>query len=122
MKNKYIIKSYSIGDYLLVSRLLNGDTISWEEAKNKLLSSRATNHATNVRKIIGNFDCIQNEHIDTIDSYYERYKLNPEFKNEFQKLKMIYESNSKFMDRFNKKIEKITNHHQKQKPTNKADR
>jgi cell shape-determining protein MreC len=120
IKPKYIIESYSIGDYLLVSRLLNGDTISWDEAKEKLLSSRATNHATNVRKIINNFDCILNEHIDTIASYYERYTLNPKFRNEFQELKMIYESNSKFMDRFNKKIEKITNHNQNKKPTKKA--
>ena len=122
MKKIYIIETYSIGDYLLISRLINGDTISWYEAKEKLLSSRATNHATSVRKIIGNFDCIQNEQIETIASYYERYKLNPKYKNEFQELKMIYESNSKFMDRFNKKIEKITRNHQEEKPTNKAHR
>ena len=107
MKKKYIIETYSIGDYLLISRLINGDTISWYEAKEKLLSSRATNHATSVRKIIGNFDCIQNEQIETIASYYERYKLNPKYKDEFQKLKMQYESDKKFMDRFNKKMEKI---------------
>lgn len=107
MKKIYIIETYSIGDYLLISRLINGDTISWYEAKEKLLSSRATNHATSVRKIIGNFDCIQNEQIETIASYYERYKLNPKYKDEFQELKMIYESNKKFMDRFNKKMEKI---------------
>lgn len=122
MKKKYIIETYSIGDYLLVSRLINGDTISWDEAKEKLLSSRATNHATSVRKIIGNFDCIQNEQIETIASYYERYKLHPKYKDEFQELKMIYESNSKFMDRFNKKIEKITKCNQKLNPTKTADR
>lgn len=121
IKPKYIIESYYVGDYLLISRLLSGDTVAWDEAKEKLLSSRATNHASNVRKIIDNFDCIINEHITTIDSYYERYKLNPQFKNEFKELKMIYELNSKFMDRFNKKIEKITNYNHKQKPTKLVD-
>lgn len=101
------IETYSIGDYLLVSRLLSGDAISWDEAKEKLLSSRATNHATNVRKIIGDFDCIHNEVIPTIASYYERYKINPKFREQFQKLKMMYETNSKFMNRFNRKLEKI---------------
>lgn len=101
------IESYSIGDYLLVSWLLNGDTVSWEESKIKLLSSRATNHATNVRKIIGHFDCIENEVVPTIASYYERYKLNPTYKEHFQKLKISYEINAKFMNRLNQKQEKI---------------
>jgi len=101
------IEHYLIGDYLLVSRLLAGDTVSWEESKEKLLSSRATNHATNVRNIIGHFDCIENESVKTIDSYYERYKLNKKYIYHFQKLKMIYETNEKFMKRLNRKLEKI---------------
>lgn len=108
MENEiFNIKHYLTGDYLLVSRLLNGDTVSWEESKVKLLSSRATNHATSIRKIIGDFDCIHNEVVITKASYYERYKINPKFKEQFQKLKMMYETNSKFMNRFNKKLEKI---------------
>ena len=102
-----IIKSYSIGDYLLVSRLLNGDTISWEESRVKLLSSRATNHASSIRKIVGNYDCIQNIQITTSGSYYEKYKLNPLFVNQFQKLKMQYENNPKFMNRLYARLEKI---------------
>jgi len=101
------IETYSIGDYLLVSRLLNDDTVSWEESKVKLLSSRATNHATSVRKIIGKFDCILNDKVPTLASYYEKYRLNPKFREQFQELKMMYETNSKFMNRFNRKLEKI---------------
>jgi len=112
------IDTYSIGDYLLISRLLSGDTISWDEAKEKLLSSRATNHATNVRKIIGDFDCIHNEVIPTIASYYERYKINPKFREQFQKLKMMYETNSKFMNRFNIKLEKIKSYSNEANRTN----
>lgn len=108
------IEHFSIGDYMLVSRLLAGDTVSWEESKIKLFSSRATNHATSVRKIIGNFDCIENEAVDTLASYYERYKLNPEYREKFQILKMMYESNERFINRLNKKLEKIAKFNESQ--------
>jgi len=107
MEKVFKIEAYSIGDYLLISRLLNGDTVSWDEAKEKLLSSRATNHATNVRKLIGDFNCIENEIIPTLASYYERYKINPQYIEQFQSLKMMYEQNAKFIQRFNTKMEKI---------------
>lgn len=107
--NKHIfnIIHYSIGDYLLVSRLLSGDTISWEESKVKLLSSRATNHASSIRKIVRSFECIENETVPTTTSYYEVYKMNPDYKSNFQELKMLYETNKRFMKRLNKKLEKI---------------
>lgn len=107
--NKHIlnIKTYHVGDYLLTSRLLAGDSVSWEESKIKLLSSRATNHATSVRKIIGHFECINNEVVPTIASYFERYTLNENYRKQFQELKMVYETNPKFMNRLNKRLEKI---------------
>lgn len=108
MMKIFNIESYLISDYLLVSCLLNGETLSWEESKIKILSSRAANHVSNVRKIIGNFNCIKNEAVNTMDSYYEQYKLNKEFIQEFQDLKMQYESNVKFIKRLNKKMEKIS--------------
>ena len=101
------IEYYYVSDYLLVSRLLNGDTVSWENAKDKILSSRASNNATSVRKIVGHFECIENVRIDTIGSYYEEYKLNKDYVSHFQDLKMMYESNSTFMNRLNKRLEKV---------------
>lgn len=106
-KQTFKIEHYSISDYLLVSRLLAGDTVSWEQSKVKILSSRATNNATSVRKIIGNFNCIENVKVPTLDSYYEEYKLNEDFRRHFQELKMMYESNDRFVKRLNKKLEKI---------------
>lgn len=106
-KHTFKIESYSISDYLLVSRLLAGDAISWEQSRAKLLSSRATNHATSVRKIIGNFNCIKNVKVPTLDSYYEVYKLNEDFKIHFEELKMLYESSEKFIKRLNRKLEKV---------------
>jgi len=106
-KHTFKIEHYSISDYLLVSRLLAGDTISWEQAKVKLLSSRATNNATSVRKIIGNFECIENIKIPTLGSYYEEYKLNQDYTTHFQELKMMYEDNDRFMKRLNRKLEKV---------------
>ena len=106
-KHTFKIEHYSISDYLLVSRLLAGDTISWEQSKTKLLSSRATNNATSVRKIIGNFNCIENIKVPTLDSYYEVYKLNEDYRVHFQESKMMYEANERFMKRLNKKLEKV---------------
>ena len=106
-KHTFKIEHYSISDYLLVSRLLAGDTVSWEDAKVKLLSSRATNNATSVRKIVGNFECIENIKIPTLDSYYEEYKLNKDYITHFQELKMMYEANDRFMKRLNRKLEKV---------------
>lgn len=103
----YPIVSYSISDYLLISRLLEDELISWEDSKIKLLSSRATNHVSNVRKIVGDFSCIENITIETPTSYYEKYKLNPNFKEVFQKIKNQFESNPKFMKRLNNRLEKI---------------
>ena len=106
-KHTFKIEHYSISDYLLVSRLLAGDTVSWEDAKVKLLSSRATNNATSVRKIVGNFECIENIKIPTLGSYYEEYKLNKDYTTHFQELKMMYEANDHFMKRLNRKLEKV---------------
>ena len=106
-KHTFKIEHYSISDYLLVSRLLAGDTVSWEDAKVKLLSSRATNNATSVRKIVGNFECIENIKIPTLGSYYEEYKLNKDYTTHFQELKMMYEASVHFMKRLNKKLEKV---------------
>ena len=103
----FAISTFLVSDYLLISRLLNGDSISWEESKVKILSSRVTNHASNVRKLIGNFDCIKNEVVNTETSYYEKYTLNPNYKESFQTAKNKYESNPIFMKRLNKKLEKI---------------
>ena len=102
----YPIVSYSISDYLLIKRLLDDELISWEDSKIKLLSSRATNHVSNIRKIVGNFNCIENVTIETPTSYYEKYKLNPNFKEVFQKIKNQFESNPKFMKRLNNRLEK----------------
>jgi len=106
-KFTFKIEHYSISDYLLVSRLLAGDTVSWEQSKVKLLSSRATNNATSVRKTIGHFNCIENVKVPTLDSYYEVYKLNEDYRVHFQELKMLYESNEKFVKRLNRKLEKV---------------
>jgi hypothetical protein len=102
----YTIVSYCVSDYLLITRLLNDDLISWDEAKIKLLSSRATNHVSNVRKIVGDFNCIKNITIETPTSYFQKYKLNPEFKEVFQKIKNQFESNPNFMKRLNNRLEK----------------
>ena len=64
MKKKYIIETYSIGDYLLISRLINGDTISWYEAKEKLLSSRAA-YADHIRTA----SRLTSGHSAEVDSY-----------------------------------------------------
>lgn len=106
----YNIKTYSVSDYLLVSRLLSDDLISWEDSKTKLLSSRATNHVSSIRKIIGEFNCIQNIVIETPTSYYEKYKLNPNFKAAFQRLKNQFEENEKFVNRLKTKLEKNKNY------------
>ena len=106
-KHTFKIDHYSISDYLLISRLLAGDTVSWEDAKIKILSSRATNNATSVRKIIGNFNCIKNVKIPTMASYFEEYKLNDDYRTHFEQLKMLYESNPKFVKRLNRKLEKV---------------
>jgi len=106
-KHTFKIEHYSISDYLLVSRLLAGDAVSCEDAKVKILSSRATNNATSVRKIIGNFNCIQNVKIPTLDSYFEEYRLNEDYRTQFKQLKLLYEDNPKFVKRLNRKLEKL---------------
>lgn len=102
----YPIVSYSTSDYLLIKRLLDDELISWEDSKIKLLSSRAPNHVSNVRKIVGNPNCIENITIPTLTSHYDKYKLNPLFKEVFQKIKNQFESNPKFMKRLNNRLEK----------------
>ena len=103
----YPIVSYSISDYLLISRLLDNELISWEDSKTKLLSSRATNHVSNVRKIVGNHNCIENIAIKTSTSHYDKYKLNPHFKEVFREIKKQFESNQEFVKRLNNRLEKI---------------
>ena len=66
--------------------------------------------AKNVRKIIGNFDCIKNEIVDTAASYYEEYKLKTNYKDLFQNLKLKYESHQRLVKRLNQKLEKIKRH------------
>ena len=118
--NKHTLKveHYSISDYLLISRLLAGDKVSWEDGKIKILSSRAANNATSVRKTIGNFDCIENIKVPTLGSYFDVYKLNEEYREHFQELKMLYESNKTFVKRLNKKFEKIAKFHDAQNGNN----
>ena len=101
----FIIDKFIVSDYLLVKRLLDSELLSTKE-QGKILSTRIPNQVCNVRKIIGNHNCIENIKVKTTFSFYDKYKMNVEYKEHFQQLKKQYEKNVEFMQKVYKKLEK----------------